>query len=125
MQEDTVFIVYIQFFALIERLLKRNYGVESQYLNIHHFFILELTEIGLRSSERSAVAAFYKKPVGILNTDFEPKSHKMLKDSVRTLYIKLCNNIGPVEADKLFSITLDKISISNAGKAFPPRLYLL
>lgn len=125
MQENTLFVVYIQFFALIERLLKKNYNEASKQMDIHHYFVRQLTEMGLRSTERNAVMSFYKLPVGVLDADFKPESPDLVKVSVRSLYIKLCDLIGPIETDKLFGISLDKVSMSNAGKVYSPRKYLV
>lgn len=125
MQENTLFVVYTQFFAVVEKLFKKNYRAEATSFDVNNFFIRELTEMGLRSAERSAVMSFYKIPIGVLNTNFEPRSTAIIKVSVRALYERLCHIIGPVEADKLFAQSLDKVSTSNAGRVFSPRKYLL
>ncbi len=119
MQDNTSFIVFIQFFAVLDHLFKTAGIVDAKRIDVRGLFLSELTSIGLRSTERNVVARFFKKPMGELHIDFKP-SHQSLQKSVQSVYELLCNVIGPVETDKLFGQTLTKVSKSRAAQLYPP-----
>lgn len=123
MQGNTSFIVFIQFFSVLDRLFKSSGFSEPKELNIRNLFLSELTSLGLRSAERKTVIEYCKQPVGALSLDFQPRGG-VLKRSVQSVYEILCNVIGPTETDKLFGRTLEVVSKSRASQAYSPRKFL-
>lgn len=119
MPDNTPFIVFIQFFAVLDHLFRTAGIVDAKRIDIRGLFLSELTSIGLRSTERNVVAGFFKKPVGELHIDFKPNPQSLQK-SVQSVYELLCSVIGPVETDKLFGQALSKVSKSRAAQIYPP-----
>lgn len=121
--ENHSLIVFVQFFAVLDHLCKTAGLVDSQRIDVRSLFMSELTSIGLRSTERNVIAKFYKKPVGALNITFRP-SEASLKKSVQSVYELLCKVVGPVETDKLFGGTIEKVSKSRSAQVYSPKRLL-
>ncbi len=123
MQEKTAFVVFIQIFAVLENLLRVCGIAEASKVHVKMVFLSEITKMGLRSTERQIVMSFYKKPVGQLDINFQP-SGVLMKQSVQSLYELLCEVIGPVDADKIFGATINKVSTSKAAQVYSPKKFL-
>jgi len=123
MQENTSFVVFIQFFAVLERVLKREQMSSSKDTYVRHFFISELSSLGLRLEERNTIITFMKNPVGELNVGVRP-GEEHLKKAIQTVYVELCEEFGPVETDKMYGMVIDKVSKSRAAKMHPVERFL-
>ncbi len=123
MQENTPFIVFVQFFAVLDKNIKTSGIVDSRRINIRTLFRSELTSMGLRNTERKVVDAFYQRPLGVLDLQFQPDG-LVLKKSIQSLYELLCGIVGPVDTDMLFGRTLQQVSKSQAAQHHPPQQFL-
>jgi hypothetical protein len=123
MQENTSFIVFIQFFAVLDRMVRTAGLTKGDSINVRTAFLSELVNLGLRAKDRDVAYQFFKKPVGVLDLSFRPVE-TVMKASIQSIYETLCEVAGPVKADELFGYTLAQVSKSKAAQQYAPKRFL-
>ena len=116
-------IVFVQFYYALDAYYKKSGLPNNANVNISVIFKQELLNIGMTSTKRTEIERFFLKPVGSLNINFSEKESTFIT-SIQNTYEYLCEEIGPVETDRLFGLAVDKVSKTKAAQEYSPYQFL-